>query len=296
MEHRHLRYFIAVAEELNFTRAAERLHTVQPSLSQQIRQLEEMVGAPLFFREKRHLRLTEAGRVFLEQAREVLQTTDRAVKLARKAARGQAGYIAIGFVGGAETRVFVHILPVLLEKYPDIHLALRSLSEPALVASLQDHTTDVAFMTGPIQDPELASEVILRQKIVVVVPATHPLAKLRRIPVARLGELRLVRPSPANVPALSSLIELLAEQSGVRFQLIYVDDFLATLNVVGAGVGFSIMPEFVKEVLPRSVAVRPLDLRPEPVFELLAVYRRDDRIPALGFFLNLLRERMREEH
>ena len=82
----------------------------------------------------------------------------------------------------------------------------------------------------------------------------------------------------------------------MRFQLIYVDDFLATLNVVGTGVGFSIMPKFVKEVLPRSVAVRPLDLRPAPVFELLAVYRKDDRIPALAFFLSLLRERMREEH
>ena len=201
MEYRHLRYFIAVAEELNVTRAAVRLHTVQPSLSRQIRQLEEMVGAPLFVRVKRRLRLTEAGRVFLEQAREILQTTDRALKLARKAARAQAGHIAMGFVGGAETRVFVHVLPVLLEKYPDIHFALRSLSKPELVASLQDYTTDVAFMTGPIQDPELVSEAILRQEMVVVIPAAHPLAKLRRIPMARLGELRLVRPSPANVPA-----------------------------------------------------------------------------------------------
>jgi LysR family hca operon transcriptional activator len=295
MDQRYLRYFIAVAEELNFTRVAERLHTVQPPLSQQMRRLEEIVGTPLFFPKKRHLELTEAGRVFLERSREILESTDRAIELAREAAPARAGHIILGFVGVAETKVLANILPVLLEKCPNIHFGLGSLSEPELLASLRDHTTNVAFMAGPIDDPEFVSEVILRQKMVAVLPAGHPLAQLKRMPLSRIVELPYIRPAPLHVPAMSRFIDSLAEQQGLVFKpSIDVDNLLVNLNLVGAGLGFCILPEFVVEVLPRSVTARPLDIRPEPIFELLAVYRTDVRVPAVKFFLNLLRERMKQ--
>jgi LysR family hca operon transcriptional activator len=296
MDQRYLRYFIAVAEELNFTRAAERLHTVQPSLSQQIRRLEEIVGTPLFSRAKHRLELTEAGRIFVQEAREILQHTNRAVQLARKAARAEAGYITIGFVSGAETRLFARVLPFLREKYPDIRLSLRTLSEPELLAALQNHVVNVVFMAGPIEDAEIAAEPVVRHHMVAVVSASHPVSKLKRIPVARLAAIPLVKPSSLAVPAMARLVEQIAAQAQVQFQaVIEVDDMLATLNAVAAGLGFGLLPDMATEIAPRTIVVRPLDLDPQPGFDVLVAYRKDDRSPALRFFLSLLRERLQQQ-
>ena len=182
MEYRHLRYFIAVAEELNVTQAVVRLHTVQPSLSRQIRQLEEMVGAPLSVRAKRRLRLTGSRPRFSEQAREILQTTDRALKLARKAARARRAISRLALSERGDQGLCPHSA-ILLEKYPDIHLALRSLSEPALVASsARPHHRCSVYDRSHSGSGVWLRRSILRQKIMVVVPAAHPLAKLKRIP------------------------------------------------------------------------------------------------------------------
>ena len=192
MDQRYLRYFIAVAEELSFTRAADRLHTVQPSLSQQIKKLEDIVGTPLFHRDTRHVQLTEAGRVFLPEARNVLQATDYAIALARQAARTQAGQLTIGFLPGAESRVFGNVLPVLRSRCPEIQLSLRSLSSPEQIAALQNHQINVGFLRGPIEDSEIAWEVVTREPIVAAVPAQHALAKLERIPIPMLAQVPLV--------------------------------------------------------------------------------------------------------
>ena len=180
MELRLLRYFVAVAEELNVSRAAERLHTSQPSLSQQVKRLEQIVGTPLFRREKYHLQLTEAGRVFLEHAQSILREVEVAMLLARQAAQGEAGQIAIGLMPGAEGKVFSAVLAKLVRDYRDVHIALRTLSSPEQIKALQNHEINIGFLRGPINDEQIACEVFDRERILAILPAQHPLAGRER--------------------------------------------------------------------------------------------------------------------
>jgi len=295
MDHRYLRYFIAVAEELSFTRAAEKLHTVQPSLSQQIRRLEEIVGTPLFHREKHRLHLTEAGRIFLQESRSILQQTSRAIALARQAARAEAGFMTIGFVPGVEGKVFPRILPILRAKYPDIELSLRTLTSPQQLEALQSGEINAGFLRPPVDDPEINSEVILNDKIIVALPANHPLAKHKRVSVRSLVVLPLLQVARTTAPLLHDKSIEIAERAGVTFNSILpADNVLMSLSEVASGLGFCLLPDYVRQILPPNVILRPLDCDPEPEIPLVVAWRKDDRLPALAFFLSLLREQFRE--
>jgi LysR family hca operon transcriptional activator len=150
MELRHLRYFVAVAEELNFTRAAARLHTSQPSLSQQIRQLEAAVGVRLLERSRQHVALTSAGRIFLREAKEILGRVEHAGRLAKQAADGRAGDLSVGTFPAADVRILPALRPLLAAHLPDLRLILHSKYAVEPVAGLLAGTLDVAFVRGPI--------------------------------------------------------------------------------------------------------------------------------------------------
>jgi len=291
MELRLLRYFVAVAEELNVTRAAERLHTAQPSLSQQIRHLEDMIGAPLFHRRKHHLELTEAGRALLEDSRRILNDTERVLTRARQIGRTEAGAIIIAMVPGPEGKMFTRVLPALLREHPDIKLTLRSLTSPEQILALCHREINLGFLRGPINDDEIASEVVLREDVVAVLPARHPLAARKRIAVADLTELPLVQMSRAIAPAIHDMMNSIAASAGVRFQVLCeTENILTLLNAVSAGRGFSLFSAYVEGILPKNVVVRPLALHPTPQHELLIAYRKDDTLPALAYFLGMLRK------
>ncbi len=291
MDLRYLRYFIAVAEERSFTRAADRLNTVQPSLSQQIKKLEDVyVGTPLFRRDKHHVELTEAGRVFLAEARDILGNVDRAIAMAQQAARAEIGHLTIGFVPGAEGRVFPHVLPLLRTRCPGIHLTLRSLPTPEQITALTDHAIDVAFLRGPVEDRTLCSEVVLDEEIMAVLPADHEATRLERIPVGLLAEIPFVQVARSNAPAVHEAARQIAARAQVQFEpILETDNVLGTLNAVGSGMGFSLLPDYVLQISPPSVAVRPLDLNPPPRINLMVAYRLGDELPALAEFLTLLR-------
>jgi DNA-binding transcriptional LysR family regulator len=157
MELRHLRYFVAVAEELNFTRAAARLHTSQPSLSQQIRQLEAGVGVRLLERSRQHVALTSAGRIFLREAKEILGRVEHAGRLAKQAADGRAGDLSVGTFPAADVRILPALRPLLAAHLPDLRLILHSKYAVEPVAGLLAGTLDVAFVRGPIESDELQS-------------------------------------------------------------------------------------------------------------------------------------------
>lgn len=295
MDHRYLRYFIAVAEELSFTRAAERLHTVQPSLSQQIRRLEEIVGAELFLRRKHRLYLTEAGRIFLEEARTILEHTDRAIAQARQAARAEAGFITIGFVPGVEGKIFTRILPLLRDQYPMVELTLRSLTSPQQLEALHNHEINLGFLRPPIDAPELGWETILSDKIIAVVPAGHPLARMKRIPVESLSVLPFLEVARETAPALHDKAKEIAAKAGVEFNSILpADSVLMSLNEISAGLGFSLMPDYVRQILPANVVARALACDPEPDIPLLAAYRKDEKLPFVARFLSLLKGQLVE--
>ncbi len=149
MELRHLRYFVAVAEELNYTRAAARLKTAQPSLSQQVMQLERHVGTPLLVRTKRRVRLTAAGRVFFREARAILAHADRAAELATDAARGRSRELSLGMMPAAETVILPKLMPLVAARLPHLRLALHSVgSFQDQLASLRSHTVDLRLPVG----------------------------------------------------------------------------------------------------------------------------------------------------
>jgi LysR family hca operon transcriptional activator len=293
MDLRYLRYFIAVAEEMNFTHAADRLHTVQPSLSRQIQRLEEMVGTPLFRRNRHGLKLTEGGRIFLDESRSILLQMDRAIVAARQGARAEAGHISMGFIVGSEMRILSKFLPTLKVRCPEMKISFHALGESDLLSALEQEKINVAFLGGAPTSPTLASEVILRQRIVVVLPAAHALARMRKIPPESLTGMAWIRPSvdydPIYVQSLSAIIA----RAGVTFtSAIDHNNVLSAIHAVGLGLGFALVPDYHRDILPSTIVARPLAIDPAPTIEVSMAYRRDDRTPALAFFLSIVRECM----
>ena len=174
MELRHLRYFVAVAEELHFRRAAERLHMSQPPLCQQIRQLEEEVGATLLLRNQRKVELTAAGAAFLVRAREILDAVEDAARQARRVQRGEVGRLAVGFVGSAMYSFVPELLRAFREDKPDIALRLHELGTTEQLRQLEDGRLDVGFVRLRGSRPGLAFESVLDEEVVVALPGRAP--------------------------------------------------------------------------------------------------------------------------
>jgi LysR family hca operon transcriptional activator len=292
---RYLRYFIAVAEELNFTRAAEQLHTVQPSLSQQIRRLEEIVGTPLFWREKHHLQLSAAGRVFLVEARKLLVQANEAVEAAQRAARAESGSLAVSFAPGAEGR-FANFLHQLHESYPSVRISLRSLQSREQLEAMRNQSIDAGFMAGPVEDDEIETELVDSQKTVVILPSTHPLAKRKAVPIRKLQALPLIKPS-CLVPAYCRIIDEIEKQNGLKLKTsVEVDNWLASIHEVANGVGYSLVPEYVAYILPKGLVARPLEMKTQPMLDLMLAYRKDNLSPALQLFISAFHEYWRKEN
>ena len=295
MDSRYMRYFIAVAEAKSFTHAAENLHTVQPSLSRQIKRLETIVGTPLLVRTKHDVRLTAAGEIFLRECRAILQQTDRAIVLAREGARAEAGHITIGFVHGTEKLFFDRLFPRLREKYSDMQITFRSFCETDLFASLDAHLIDVAFLNGPYHDPKIVTELFVYQQVIAALPASHPLSKVKRVPVAKLAELPLVGPDPELWPIYYEYIQRLARKANVRFVIADTkyDSAVTSLHAVATGAGFSLIPECRIDTLPPGAKACELALDPAPRLELLLAYHKEKVSPALSLFLGVFRDYMR---
>lgn len=289
MELRHLRYFIAVADELSFTRAAQRLHTAQPSLSQQIRNLEDEVGTPLFERTRRKVELTEAGKVFLAEARLVVAQADRAVARARQVGQGRAT-VTIGFVPAAEIRVFPVILPRLRLRYPDVNVELRSLPTAEQEEALLRGDIDVAFMRRPVVSPALRSEVVLTEPLVVVLPSGHPLARQQRIAPAQLSGEPFISTHPQFSGQVHSVVEAYCEAHGIERKVAQVaTNILLNLNLVGMGLGYALLPAYVSSLTSSAICTRPLEGEP-PTIDLLMVARNEPHTAELEALFDLVRE------
>jgi DNA-binding transcriptional LysR family regulator len=197
MDLRRLRYFVAVAEERHFGRAAERLHIAQPPLSQQIQRLEAEVGAPLLYRTTRSVELAPAGAVLLERAREILAAVDAAAEDARRAARGEYGRLAIGFTGSATYALLPALAGALRETMPGVMLDLRGeLLTPAQVELLLDGTLDLGLLRPPVTERDLSVEVLRSEPLVCVLPEAHRLASSDAVPLDQLaGEPFIAYPS-----------------------------------------------------------------------------------------------------
>jgi DNA-binding transcriptional LysR family regulator len=289
VELRHLRYFVAVAEELHFGRAAARLHLAQPPLSRQIQQLENELGVRLFERGKRRVALTDAGAVFLDHARAVLAQADAAVEAARGAARGEAGKLTVGFIGAASYSVLPGIVQAFRTRVPDAELVLQELTTAEQLAALRAGQLRAGLVRPPVADATLAAETILREPLVVALPAGHPLAAQRRLALAALAAEPWVLFPRRLAADLYDQIVALCERAGFRPRLAQEAVQMQTVvRLVGAGGGVSLVPRSVRTLHSAGVAYRPLRDGPATV-EMAVAWRRDDESPLLRQFLDVAR-------
>jgi DNA-binding transcriptional LysR family regulator len=289
MELRHLRYFVAVAEELHFRRAAERLHIAQPPLSQQILAFELELKVKLFNRTKRKVELTEAGVLLLDQARNILFLSDRAVLTAQRSARGEIGHLAIGLSPTADLIVLPRILPEFRKRFPAIDLTLYGLSAKDQIAAIHDNRLQVGLVRLPTDDKQLAFETLMREPLIAVLPEGHHLTSYQRIPInVMAGEPHILFPR-RNAPGYYDIIVMLYREAGSSLKVTQeVDTIQTTLSLVAAGLGVSIQPASVRQLGRVGVVYRPLRGR-VPHVEIGAVYRHDDRSEALQNFLTVAR-------
>ncbi|MGY6272263.1 LysR family transcriptional regulator [Achromobacter denitrificans] len=292
MELRHLRYFTAVAEELHFTRAAARLGIGQPPLSQQIQQLEREIGTPLFLRLPRGIALTEAGAGFLEDARAILASADRAVDAARRLGRGERGAITVGFTASA---VFHPYLPSAIrayrDRYPGVRVTLTESNTVTLLRSLRAGDVDVAFVRPPYApDPEFETERVLDEPMLVALPPDHRLSRKRAIPMAALADEDFVLyPRPIGA-GLYDAIQSACQRAGFLPRVIQEAPQMASIvGLVAAGVGISIVPAAMRHMGAQGIEYRPIK-GDAPHALLDMAYRRHDRSAAAGNAVDMLRE------
>ncbi len=286
MELRHLRYFVAVAEEGSLTVAAvRRLHTAQPSLSRQIRDLEDEVGVPLLTRSARGVELTAAGRVFLDHARLVLGQAEAAIEAARRAAQPEKPTFAMGFLTGQEVDWLPEATRLLRDELPNIEVRVSSQYSPRLAEELQRGKLDVAFLRREPQ-PDLAYKTIAQEPLVVILPSDHALAALRSITPRQLqGETFIGLSDTPHV--LRAIIDKYLRKCGVKLTPAHrIDNFAMGISLVASTRGVAILPAYAANYLPWSVVSRPLGgAVATPTIELVIGYHKANRSPVLATFL-----------
>jgi len=290
MELRHLRYFLAVAEERHFGRAAERLHMAQPPLSQQIRQLEAEVGAQLLERTTRKVDLTPAGVLFMERARSILKAADAAATDAVRAASGELGRLSIGFTGSATYELLPAVAKVAREELPDVALELHGeMLTPAQVSGLLEGSLDVGFLRPPVRVPDLNVRVIRREPLVAVLPERHRLARRRSVPLKALAhEWFITYPSHFR-SVMHDAVETACRKAGFRHRVAQEVNETATLvSFVAAGFGVALVPASVQHLQITGAVYRPLAGGSENVALALA-WRAGDRSSVVARFLTVVR-------
>lgn len=285
MELRHLRYFVAVAEEGSLTVAAEkRLHTAQPSLSRQLRDLELEVGAQLFTRNARGIELTPAGRAFLDHARLALSQAAEAVQAARRAARPARAVFSVGFLTGQEVDWLPHVTRILRADLPSIDFKVLSLYSPDVADALQSGEIDLGFLRIEPR-PDVTYQVVAREPLVVILPSDHRLAAEQSIdPKALEGEVFV---GFSDVPhVLRDVVDRYLRTQGVDLTPDHhIDNFAMGISLVASTRGVALLPAYVQPLLPWSVVSRPLSVEP-PTIDLAVGYRTDNPSEVLRKFLN----------
>ncbi|MBD2436752.1 LysR family transcriptional regulator [Nostoc sp. FACHB-110] len=290
MELRHLRYFIAVAEELHFSKAAERLHIAQPPLSQQIQQLEAELDVELFQRKtKRQVQLTEAGQVFLQEAYQLLAQLERAIELTQRTGRGERGQLRIGFT----SLVTYDVLPVILrrfrEEFPEVELILQELTTSQQEQALRDRSIHIGFAHPPLEDTTLSQECIHQASLIVALPEIHPLAKQQSISVRSLAnESFIMFPRHLGPGLYDQILNLFCQianfnpkvtQEAIQMQTI--------IGLVSAGMGIAIVASSLQNLQRSGVVYRPIE-EVTPLIETAIIWQPDNITPVLDKFFQVI--------
>lgn len=266
MELRHLRYFVAVAEQENVSRAALKLHVSQPGVSRQIHDLEAELGFPLFERSAKALKLTNAGRKFLDEARAVLQRADDAVKNARAVAIGAGGEIHVGYAPSLTIQILPRALRAFQSKFPSARVSLHDLSTEEMLAGLRAEKLQVTLMVRPSRNMlrGLQFRELARYPICVALPPKHPLANSKTVSIKQLADEPLIAYSRPEYPEYHEMLDKLFGKSKPRIAEEY-DGVISIIAAVESGRGIALVPQCVQSMAGPRVALVPLDPAPDTI-------------------------------
>jgi LysR family hca operon transcriptional activator len=291
MELRHLRYFVAVAEEGSLTVAAQkRLHTAQPSLSRQIHDLELELGVQLLIRGPRGIELTASGRVFLDHARVALLQVEAAGEAARRAAQPARASFAIGFLTGYEMDWLPAVMEILRAELASTEVVIHSQDSPDLAAGLIRGKIDLAFLRPEQQAPGLKFRLLRRDPLIVLMPHDHALAARTSIRPQDIASEKYIGVSAIRAPTLRAVIEDYARRTGIALKPEHQAENLAmAISLVASTGGVCLAPLYAQNLLPKTVVSRPIQGAP-PMVDLVIGYSEANTSPLLKFLLSKVDE------
>jgi len=292
MDLRHLKYFLAVAEELNIGKAATRLHISQPPLTRNIRALEEEFGVDLFVRTTKGVELTQAGAMFKEEAANIRMLLEAAIDRVQRAGEGKLGRIDVAIFGSAIYDIIPKLLQDFKNKLPGVNIVLHTMNKSEQIEALRQRRITVGFnrMTSP--EPDIGRELVATERLFVVLPEGHHLAKLVAIPFRALGEHPLVLFPNVGRPNFIDRVLELCKQQGFEPDIAQeVGDAVTGIALVARGFGITLIPESAATaVRVVGTCYRPLADAPQAVVDLSCLYRASDQSPLLQSFLTVVRE------
>ena len=280
MELRQLTYFVAVAEQLHFRRAADILHVAQPALSRQIHNLEREVGAKLFERSKHKVELTDVGQSLLARARIILMESKRAIADAQAMQNGEAGTLIVGFVSSATIDVLPSFLRTIRHQLPRVETELMPLGSGEQIEALGRSAIDIGFLHARLNDPELESVIMTRERLMLAIPASNLLARKSKVNLNEVANQTLFVPARHSSSGYFEHSSTAFQNAGTQPRRLCHTSLLSGLLQVGAGLGVSLVPESFRHIHVRGVAYRSPVPVPAPI-DLLAVWRRDNQSPVL---------------
>ncbi|WP_072688996.1 LysR substrate-binding domain-containing protein [Rhodococcus marinonascens] len=285
-----LTHFVAVAEELHFGRAAERLKMTQPPLSRQIQLLEKELDVQLFDRSSRAVKLTPAGKAFLSDARRLLQQSERAALSVRKASAGRSGTLRVGFTGGSVHSGLAMLLDTARATLDDVEVDLRELVTMGQLEALSEGSLDIGLVRPPVTRPDLSSRTLVRESLIVAVPRNHPLAQLDRpIDITELHGANLVMYTPIESRYFHELLSSVFHESSVAPVITqYMTQIHSIIALVNLGWGLAVVPESAGRMHYDGVLYQPLTLPRPALVELDLVWRLNNDNPALHRLLSAL--------
>lgn len=291
MDLRHLKYFIAVAEELNIGRAAIRLHISQPPLTRQIQQLEEELGVQLFIRTPRGVELTQAGDMFLEEARNIRSLVEQAIERTKRAGQGKLGRLDIGIFGTGILGAIPQLLQLFRETHPDVRVVLHTMSKVEQIEALRQKRIQVGFnrIISPL--PDLETELIIKEALFLAVNENHPLSQQPSVSFMELSKHPLVLfPTGTRPNFVDRVIELCRNEGFTPEISQVVGDAVTGVALVAGGFGVTIVPKSATTLSLPGVVFRPFDEPNSATVDLSCIYRKDDESAIMQAFLGTIRK------
>jgi DNA-binding transcriptional LysR family regulator len=290
MELRRVRYFVAVAENLHFRRAAEKMNVVQSAISQQVRRFEDELGVELFERSGHEVRLTEAGRLMLPECRKLILQAEETARVAQQANAGARGRINFALIDNAICSLFPPLVRAFSCRYPDIELTLQGMDWVEQTAALNDRQIDIGLMPAPRPDGDFESEAFVRGPLVAALPRNHPLASQASLSLERLSnEPFVLFPAAKRSRILEVILSACSQRAFTPRVVQEAPQMHTLLALVDAGLGVTLVPQWVASMEVHDVAFRPID-PPAPIYELIFTWRRDNSNRALAGLLEIGRE------